>query len=202
MAQKQAKLDTRTAILDATECVLADYGYKKLTMEDVATEAGLGRRTIYLHFKGKKQLALAFIDRIVDQLFAKLGEVAASAAPPAERIRQMLVGRILFLFDRERNLRHMLDDMYKALLPQYKTHREKYIRGEVELFAKVLREGEERGQFAAMDAVEVGNALVMATNSLTPFSLNVHQRGHRKEVERQVRLIADLLVDGLMNYKP
>jgi hypothetical protein len=131
-------------------------------------------------------------------LFTELDKVAASAAPPAERIRQMLVCRILFLFDRERNLRHTLDDMYKALLPQYKTHREKYIRGEVERFAKVLREGEEHGQLGAMDAVEVGNALVMATNSLTPFSLNVRQRGQRKEVERQVRLIADLLVHGLV----
>ena len=202
MVQTQAKPDTRTAILDATERALAAYGYKKLTVEDVASAAGLGRRTIYLHFEGKKQLALAVIDRIVQQLLAGLGEITASAAAPAERLRQMLIDRVLFLFDRERNLRHTLDDMYKALLPQYKTHREKYICGEVELFAKVLREGQERGQFGAADAVEVANALVMATNSLTPFSLNVRQRGQRKEVERQVRLIADLLVRGLVSNKP
>jgi AcrR family transcriptional regulator len=201
MMQRRVKLGTRTAILDATERALAAYGYKKLTVEDVASEACLGRRTIYLHFEGKKQLALAVIDRIVQQLLAGLGEVAASA-PPAERLRQMLIFRVLFLFDREQNLRHTLDDMYKALLPQYKTHREKYICGEVELFAKVLREGQERGQFDPMDAVEVANALVMATNSLTPFSLNVQQRGQRNEVERQVRLIADLLVRGLVSNKP
>jgi AcrR family transcriptional regulator len=202
MTQALAKPDTRTAILEAAERAFATHGYKKVTVEDIAAGAGLGRRTIYLHFQGKKHIALAVIDRIVEQLFAELARVAASAVPPSERLRRMLVCRVLFLFDRERDLRHTLDDMYKALMPRYKTHREKYIRGEVELFAGVLREGEERGEFSDLDAAEVAGALVMATNSLTPFSLNARQRGQRTRVERQVRLIADLLVDGLLSKRP
>jgi AcrR family transcriptional regulator len=202
MVEAQETLDTRTAILNATERLLADYGYKKMTMEDVAVEADLGRRTIYLHFRSKKQLALAVIDRIIDHLLAELLKIAASEAAPAERLHRMLVRRIMFLFDRERNIRHTLDDVYKALLPKYKTYREKYIRREVELFAQVLREGEERGQWDITDPVEVGNALVMATNSLTPFSLNVHHRGERKHVERKIHLIADMLIYGLARRQP
>jgi AcrR family transcriptional regulator len=202
MIEAQEIPDTRTAILNATEQLLADYGYKKMTMEDVAAQAGLGRRTIYLHFPGKKQLALAVIDRIIDHLLAELGMIAASEMAPAERLHQMLIRRILFLFDRERDIRHTLDDVYKALLPKYKTYREKYIRREAELFAQVLREGAHRGQLDVRDPFEVGNALVMATNSLTPFSLNAQLRAKRKLVERKIHLIADMLIYGLARKQP
>jgi AcrR family transcriptional regulator len=202
MVETQETLDTRTAILNATERLLANYGYKKMTMEDVAAEAGLGRRTIYLHFRSKKQLALAVIDRIIDHLLAELRKIAASQTAPAERLRQMLVRRIMFLFDRERDMRHTLDDVHKALLPKYKTYRENYIRREVEVFAQVLREGQDLGQLDITGPAEVGHALVMATNALTPFNLNVHHRGQRKHVERKIGLIADMLIYGLARKQP
>jgi AcrR family transcriptional regulator len=84
MVETQETLDTRTAILNATERLLADDGYKKMTMEDVAGGAGLGRRTIYLHFRSKKQLALGVIDRIIDHLLAELRKIAASQTARAE----------------------------------------------------------------------------------------------------------------------
>jgi hypothetical protein len=48
----------------------------------------------------------------------------------------------------------------------------------------------------------VGHALVMATNALTPFNLNVHHRGQRKHVERKIGLIADMLIYGLARKQP
>jgi AcrR family transcriptional regulator len=202
MTATRERVDTRTAILDAADRVLAEYGYKKTTMEDVASEARLGRRTIYLYFKTKEELALATIDRTIDLLLAQLREVMSAALSPAERIHAMLVRRIMFLFDRAQNTRHTMDDVYMALRPQYKAHRERYIQSEVELFAEVLRDGQRLGLFAFEDPVEVGNALVVATSSLTPFSLNVRELGERDQVERKIRLTADLLIYGLLHGEP
>src|SRR5437763_4865971 len=119
MALPGVQVDTRTAILDAADGLLARYGYKKMTMEDVAVEAGLGRRTVYLYFRTKEELALATIDRTIDLLLTELREVARGHGSPAERLHGMLVRRILFLFDRAQNTRHTLDDVYIALRPQY-----------------------------------------------------------------------------------
>ena len=49
----------RDRILDATERLLGRLGYQKTTMDDIAIEAAIGRRTIYLHFAGKEAVALA-----------------------------------------------------------------------------------------------------------------------------------------------
>jgi AcrR family transcriptional regulator len=190
--------DTRTALLDAAERLLAHYGYRKMTMDDLAQEAGLARRTIYLHFKSKEEVALATIDRTIDCLLAELRAVAASEPSPPGAIHAMLVRRILFLFDRFQNVRHTLDDVYAALRQQYKEHRERYVRAEAALFARVLSEGERLGAFQIDDPDATACALVLATSTLTPFSLNRAELGDRADLERRIVKIADLLVYGLM----
>ncbi|HLK58033.1 MAG TPA: helix-turn-helix domain-containing protein, partial [Chthonomonadaceae bacterium] len=69
--------DLHSAILDATEILLARSGYQQMTMEDIAKEAGVARRTIYLHFKGKEEVALSSIDRVVERLLEQLRSLAA-----------------------------------------------------------------------------------------------------------------------------
>ena len=139
MTPSSERADIRTRLLDAAERLLARYSYKKMTMDDLAEEASVGRRTIYCHFKSKEDLALATLDRTIDLLVAELRRLADAAGPPAERLHRMLVGRILFLFDRERDYFHSLDDMYAAIRSRYKAHREKYVRAEAEVFAEVIR---------------------------------------------------------------
>ena len=47
---------TQDHILTAAAEVIIRLGYDKTTMSDIADEAGLSRRTIYLYFKGKDEL--------------------------------------------------------------------------------------------------------------------------------------------------
>ena len=55
--------EVREAILDATEQLLAQYGYKKIPIDDLAQEVGIGKGSIYLHFTSKEEIALSHIDR-------------------------------------------------------------------------------------------------------------------------------------------
>ncbi len=50
-------------ILDAAASVIIRLGYDKATMGDIAEEAGLSRRTVYLYFKGKEELFEALLYR-------------------------------------------------------------------------------------------------------------------------------------------
>jgi AcrR family transcriptional regulator len=66
-------LDDRTAIderklreehlLDAAASLLVRWGYRKTTIDDVAHEAGVGKGTIYLHWKDKNEMFRAAIWR-------------------------------------------------------------------------------------------------------------------------------------------
>ena len=50
-------------ILDAAAALLVRFGYRKTTIDDVAREAGVGKGTIYLHWKDKNELFRAAIWR-------------------------------------------------------------------------------------------------------------------------------------------
>lgn len=50
-------------LLDAAAALLVRWGYRKTTIDDVAREAGVGKGTIYLHWKDKNDLFRAAIWR-------------------------------------------------------------------------------------------------------------------------------------------
>src|SRR3974390_363348 len=63
-------------ILDAATTLLVRWGYRKTTIDDVAREAGVGKGTIYLHWRDKTQLFNAAIWRanqiVLDDLIQRI----------------------------------------------------------------------------------------------------------------------------------
>src|SRR3712207_1097061 len=109
-----------------------------MTVEDIAAEAGIGKGTIYLHFASKEEVALSHIDRIVEQMNERLRAVAASRAGAAERLRQMLLTRVLFRFDSVQHYTQSINDVLAVLRPALLARREHYFREEARIFAGVL----------------------------------------------------------------
>ncbi len=117
MRTSAVQTDVREVILDAMERLLARYGYKKTTVDDLAREAGIGKGTVYLSFPSKEEVALSSIDRVVDRVKEKLVEIAHSADDSAQRLRQMLHARVLMRFDSVRAYSESLDDLFVSLRP-------------------------------------------------------------------------------------
>ncbi|MCC6408672.1 MAG: TetR/AcrR family transcriptional regulator, partial [Planctomycetes bacterium] len=178
--------------------LLGRLGFKKTTLDDLARESGVGRRTIYLHFAGKEEVALASIDRVVERLCARLDTLASSDRPAAERLRAMLVERVLFRVDSVRDYFHGLDELFAVLRPVYMERRERYFAAESELFARVLRDGKKSGELAVRDPATLARALLQATNSLLPYSLSPRELGARSALQRDVEALADCLLDGVV----
>lgn len=64
---KVAKLERKDAILAAAEILLRQSGYDEMTMQAVATEAGLGKGTLYLYFSSREKLVFDVYGRLFDQ---------------------------------------------------------------------------------------------------------------------------------------
>src|SRR3954452_23849294 len=93
------KLCREDLIRDAADRLLARYGYRKMTIDDLAREAGIGKGTVYLHFRSKEDVVLSHVDRLVNRVIARMREIAASDAPPGAKLGEMLVTRVMFRFD-------------------------------------------------------------------------------------------------------
>ena len=189
--------EMRDRILDAAERLLARFGYRKMTMDDLAREAGVGRRTIYLYFPGKEEVTLSSIDRVVDRIQEQLRTIASEPAPADDRMRRMLVTRVLARFDQVHDYHQSLDDLFAALRPAYMARRERYFDAEAHIFAEVLQEGQCLGVFAPLDPIQTAHSLLLATNALLPYSLSVQELGARADVETKADRLARLLLDGV-----
>ena len=98
-------------ILDVTAELLLRHGYKRVTIDDVASGACIGKGTIYLHWKTREALFWAVLQReaarLLEQIMARLAEDPALALPGrlmraifVEAARRPLV-RALLLSDAE-----------------------------------------------------------------------------------------------------
>jgi AcrR family transcriptional regulator len=189
----------RDRVLDATERLLGRLGFQKTTMDDIALEAGVGRRTIYLHFSGKEAVALATIDRIVDRLLERLGTLAEAEISWEERLRGMLAERVLFRFDSVQSYFHSIDEIFRSLRSAYMARRAAYFAREAAVFAKVLAGGRAAKAFAVDDPDTCAEVLLLATNALLPSALSTSELGKRKDIEVRVARIADVMVKGILS---
>ena len=189
--------EIKESILDATDRLRARYGYRKMTIEDIAREVGIGKGSVYLHFQSKEEVVLSHIDRIVERLKERLWAVARSEATAGTRLRQMLLARVLFRFDSVQHYTQSLDDLLAALRPNVLARRARYFDDEARIFAQVLGEGRDSGEFVFDDPLSTAYALLHATNSLLPYSLSTSELGARDEVKEKTTQIADLILHGL-----
>jgi len=85
--REQKKRETRQAILDAAIRLFGDKGYDKTSIEDLATEAGIGKTTIYGYFATKQEIFQSFCDEEIEYSFRTIRE---SIDPDAPLLKQLV----------------------------------------------------------------------------------------------------------------
>jgi len=197
MKDAAQQISTRDAILDATDRLLARYGYKKMTIDDLAQEVGIGKGSVYLHFKSKEEIALSHIDRIIERLKSNLRAIAEKGLTPEKRLSEMLLERVLYRFDSVQHYSQSLNELLSKLRPSLLDRRKRYFNEEARIFAAVIEEGQRIGKFATSDPLDTAQTLLIATNSLLPYSLSAIELGERKEIAARTQKTAEILIRGL-----
>ena len=81
----------KAQLLDAAARVFARRGYAGTTTAELAKEAGITEPIIYRHFKGKRELFIALIERTGEDTIAEWEESMKTAHDPAERISRLMI---------------------------------------------------------------------------------------------------------------
>lgn len=188
---------TRDALLDAADQLLAKNGYKKMTIDDLAREVGIGKGSVYLHFKSKEEIALAHIDRMVERIKQSLQTVADGEGTPIERLCEMLTVRVMIRFDSVQHYLQSLNELLASLRTTLLERRKRYFEEEARILNAVVIEGQADGIFVDGDPLDLSRTLITATNSLLPYSLSSIELGEREDVRERARKLAELLIKGL-----
>src|SRR2546426_3905642 len=77
----------RQEILRCALRAFSRANYMRVTIADLAREAGISEPALYKHFASKKDLFLTLVSHIGDRMIATWREIAADAASPADALR-------------------------------------------------------------------------------------------------------------------
>lgn len=107
-APKPTKKELVTAfrtreILAAARKLMEQGGLEAVTMEEIATAAGVAKGTLYLYFQSKEELIQELLSQVGENVVAALGAIIDAAQPPEEKLRQV-VAWLLNHLERERFL--------------------------------------------------------------------------------------------------
>ncbi|WP_437581563.1 TetR/AcrR family transcriptional regulator [Sorangium sp. So ce887] len=84
-------------ILDAAAELVLRWGYKRVTIDEVAKRANIGKGTVYLHWKTREALFLAVLARDALRMFDRFAE--AIREDPAEILLHRVMRRRLLLLE-------------------------------------------------------------------------------------------------------
>jgi len=198
ISQKPSSKDNvRESILDAMDRLLARYGYQKTTVDDLATEAGIGKGSVYLYFSSKEQVALSCIDRLHDRLMARITCIAQDDQPARDKITEILLERVMHRFQYCNRNATSMDQMLAALKDELMTRKDVHHAKEAELLEQLLLDAGRSGELPLCDCKAAAQAMILATNALLPYSIRTTQLGSPEVIEQKVRDVASLLVLGL-----
>jgi AcrR family transcriptional regulator len=198
MALVETQRTTRDLILDATDRLMARYGFRKTTVEDVAREAAVARRTIYTYFASKEELGLASIARVVESAIDRIETISVSDLPPASKLRAMLMQRVMDRVLAVQDYHNSLDELFQVVRPTYMARRKAFFRRERELIENVLNQGVAEGVFEVPDTHLAAQSLLLATNAFLPYSLSVRELGRPEEIEARLDGLVEILIRGVM----
>ncbi|MFW6079115.1 MAG: TetR/AcrR family transcriptional regulator, partial [Gemmatimonadota bacterium] len=147
----------REQILGAFERLVARHGLDRVTMKELAREAGISVGSIYRHFESKDDLVLAIEEKWRNHVEIRTSAIVGGGASPEDKLHDIVVRHIEKLSALIRENRAVYELLMGALRLRYTgrtltdTRREMFelmIAGS----AEVLAEGVRRGEFDVEDA--------------------------------------------------
>ena len=148
MQDAARKSDKRTLITDAAVEVFAEKGFRQARVSDVARKAGVADGTIYLYFKNKEDILLSIFEEKMDILLTGLAETLRGTNEPDEQIRRFA----RFHFTQVRDNRAAAEVLQVELRLSHKflkEYRPEKLWAYLNVFAQIVREGQQRGSFRA-----------------------------------------------------
>ena len=73
-------------ILQASNELFLECGYRDTSLEDIATRVGISKGTIYLHFASKEELVAALFERGMRHVLNALDTIFSSPGTPREKL--------------------------------------------------------------------------------------------------------------------
>lgn len=195
MDQDDKKEKKRQEILKAARVVFAARGYHQATMDEIASEAGVAKGTLYLYYPSKAHLLLACVKEMMEGLAGRMRDMLAEYegrnASPVDIIRHAIG---IYLDHLNRNKEMLITGMREGQASAEEIGGEelrKEILGHIWGYTEYVKRALERGMKSGV--IKKGNPLIMALG-LIGVAQNITMYHLYNEPERDLTELQDDIV--------
>jgi AcrR family transcriptional regulator len=90
--RRRSRDQARSALIRSALELADTSSFRDLTVDQIATRAGLSRSAFYIHFRDKPDLLLAAVEEVAGELYRMAERWWSGGGPPAERVREAISG--------------------------------------------------------------------------------------------------------------
>lgn len=158
---------SREKILDVAEALFARRGYAGVGLREVADAAGLGKSSLFHHFRSKAQLYFEVLGRVLGRIQERLEPALACAEGPLEKLDRSMDALADALAEHPPTARLLLrglfeDDDLDDTIPEAQEC-ERVLEATLQSLRRLLREGVDQGVFRPISVPHTLQTLIGAT---------------------------------------
>ena len=176
-------------ILSAAFTCFSRYGYRRVSLEQIAQETGISRAALYLHFRNKEDLFRALARQLLEDAHAAAEAAAARPAPIETRLQAVLDAKFGRTFERVYDSPHaaeILDENGRQCGDVLLDFRKRFLRVLRGAFAAAEASGEIDLAPAGLDAGQAAELLVDCVKGLE--RVGESPAGFRRRLARLVHI--------------
>ena len=161
------EIGSRDKILDAAEDLFARRGYTGIGMREVADTAGLGKSSLFHHFKSKAELYAAVVGRILNLLDLRTTAALAAGGDPSARFDRWIDALIDTFAEHPTSARLLLRSLFEddelAGTSEEEQQADRTLKRLLSRVANLLHEGMQSGVFRVANIPHTLQSLVGLT---------------------------------------
>jgi TetR/AcrR family transcriptional regulator len=157
--------EKRTHLLNAARAVVARFGIRKTTLEDIAAEARVSRATLYYYFPNREAIFRELVIQEIERFQRVLIAAIEPEATPDERLMAYVRTRFAHLRD-IKSMYSVTEHLARAVLPIADDEFQRFQEAEMAFLASLVREGMTSGRFRSGDPDLLAAAMFAAVRGL------------------------------------
>jgi AcrR family transcriptional regulator len=168
---REPKGSVRDRIIAAAEDLFWRYGIRKVTVDEIALAADVGKGTVYLHFDSKEEIAVEIISKYKEAVLEEQIELAQDAAIPViERLKKVVTLPVAASHERA-NKSPMVVELITAVRPHLMGRFTEMMEREVQAIGGILEEANAAGSMHVENVATVARQIKIISLAYMPGSI-------------------------------
>jgi len=176
------KEEVRIHIVGVARRIFTRYGFRKATMEEIASTSQMGKSSIYYYFKSKEEIFRAVVEFEAWMLKERLSRIIGKNNSPPDRLKAYILFRLHHV--------RTLENFYAALNEETLSHmgfildiRRNFEIEEQQLVGEILEDGMKQGVFQ-LSSSKIGAIAIstMMKGLELPLLLDEAHKNDREEL--------------------